>query len=68
MVNAAEEHRRVRMLRRHDASRPADDSLAKAMGTMKEQGQNASQVRANWSRFQGSVSFYRNGVEVAAPW
>lgn len=25
-------------------------------------------LQANWSRFQGSVSFYRNGVEVAAPW
>ncbi len=25
-------------------------------------------LQANWSRFQGSVNFYRNGVEVPAPW
>jgi phosphoenolpyruvate carboxylase len=50
LVNAAEEHHRVRMLRRHDASRPAEDSLAKAIDTMKERGQSAAQVRAQIER------------------
>jgi phosphoenolpyruvate carboxylase len=50
LVNAAEEHHRVRMLRRHDASRPAEDSLAKAIETMKQSGQSAAQVRAQIER------------------
>jgi phosphoenolpyruvate carboxylase len=52
LVNAAEEHHRVRMLRRHDPSRPAEDSLAKAVQAMKESGQNAAQLRAQLERMR----------------
>ncbi len=50
LVNAAEEHHRVRLLRRHDPAHPADDSLAKALATMKQAGMTAEEVRAQLSR------------------
>ena len=50
LVNAAEEHHRVRMLRRHDPARPANDSLAKAVATMKSSGMGAEQVLAQLQR------------------
>lgn len=50
LVNAAEEHHRVRLLRRHDPERPANDSLAKAIETMKASGLDATAVRAQLAR------------------
>jgi phosphoenolpyruvate carboxylase len=50
LVNAAEEHHRVRLLRRHDSARPADGSLAKAIQTLKDSGLSAEDVRAQLAR------------------
>ncbi|HEX6239846.1 MAG TPA: phosphoenolpyruvate carboxylase, partial [Polyangiales bacterium] len=50
LVNAAEEHHRVRLLRRHDPDKPANDSLAKAIETMQTRGLDAAAVRAQLSR------------------
>jgi phosphoenolpyruvate carboxylase len=50
LVNAAEEHHRVRLLRRHDPAHPAEDSLARAIETMKASGLTADEVKAQISR------------------
>jgi phosphoenolpyruvate carboxylase len=50
LVNAAEEHHRVRLLRRHDPAHPAEDSLAQAIETMKRSGMSAADVRAQLRR------------------
>jgi phosphoenolpyruvate carboxylase len=50
LVNAAEEHHRVRLLRRHDPAHPANDSLAKAIETMKASGLDAKALRAQLER------------------
>ena len=50
LVNAAEEHHRVRMLRKHDPEQPANDSLAKAVATMKSSGMDADQVLTQLKR------------------
>lgn len=50
LVNAAEEQHRVRMLRKHDAAEPPEDSLAKALDLMIADGLDAAQVRAQLER------------------
>jgi phosphoenolpyruvate carboxylase len=50
LTNAAEEHHRVRLLRRYDRDRPPQDSLAMALQTMVREGMSAEDVRAQLSR------------------
>jgi phosphoenolpyruvate carboxylase len=50
LTNAAEEHHRVRMLRRYDRDRPPPDSLAMALQRMASQGLSGGEVREQLGR------------------
>ena len=50
LINAAEEHHRVRLLRRYDREHPANDSLAKAFDTMIAEGLSADDLLAQLQR------------------
>ncbi|MBD2026809.1 SpvB/TcaC N-terminal domain-containing protein [Leptolyngbya sp. FACHB-711] len=51
-------------------------NMENLQGILQNTGQHAGTItaqelrylQANWARFQGNVTFYRNGVEVPAPW
>lgn len=49
-----------------------DDVAGVLRGTGSHAGTVTAQelrfLQANWGRFQGNVTFYRGGAEVAAPW
>jgi phosphoenolpyruvate carboxylase len=50
LVNAAEEQHRIRLLRRHDAEKPASDSLVEALQNFKSAGLDADAVTAELGR------------------
>jgi phosphoenolpyruvate carboxylase len=50
LVNAAEEQHRIRLLRRHNAEKPASDSLAEVLATYKAAGLDAEAVRKDLGR------------------